>query len=243
MANRTIYFGNIHPDATCEDICNAIRGGGILAKIRYLVDKHIAFITFVDPDLALHFCTTTNETGGIILKGRRLKLGWGKPSSLPGHVIQAIQNGGSRNVYLGNIHPHMTKDKLKQDFAEYGDIELVNCLKEKNCAFVNFTSIAAAIRAMDGIRTKEEYQGVRINYGKDRCGNPPKFMHQRKQHSETTPATTTATTATMPSLSSTLTLSSSSSSSSASSSSNGIVTPTTSDRSDQLAPHPSANVI
>ena len=29
-------------------------------------------------------------------------------------------------------------EKLKRDFGEYGDIELVNFLKEKNCAFVNF---------------------------------------------------------------------------------------------------------
>ncbi|KAI8332248.1 hypothetical protein BC941DRAFT_437036 [Chlamydoabsidia padenii] len=208
MANRTVYLGNIHPDTTCEDICNMIRGG-LLYKIRYMTDKHIAFISFVDPVQALQFYTdATNQ--GMILKGRRLKLGWGKPSSLPGHVIHAVQNGGSRNVYLGNIDTTiMTEEKLRQDFAEYGAIELLNTLKEKNCAFVNFTSIAAAIRAMEGIRTKEEYMGVRINYGKDRCGNPP-----RKE----------ARPVVVPSAPS---LSLSSSSSSSASSSNGIVTPTT----------------
>lgn len=39
--NRTVYLGNIHPETTTEDLCNAIRGG-VLQSIRYLQDKHIA---------------------------------------------------------------------------------------------------------------------------------------------------------------------------------------------------------
>ena len=45
--NRTVYLGNIHPETTLEEICNTIRGG-ILQQIRYIQDKHIAFVTFVD---------------------------------------------------------------------------------------------------------------------------------------------------------------------------------------------------
>lgn len=39
--NRTVYLGNIHPETTMEDLCNAIRGG-VLQSIRYMADKHIA---------------------------------------------------------------------------------------------------------------------------------------------------------------------------------------------------------
>lgn len=175
VANRTIYLGNIHPDTTTEEICNVIRGG-ILSQIRFIPDKHIAFVTFVDPHVAsiflnqaLHHC--------IVIKNRRLKVGWGKPVALPINVIYAVQNGGSRNVYVGNIDDTITEEKLKHDFSEYGDIELVNKLKEKNCAFVNFTSIAGAVRAIEGIRSKEEYKKFRINYGKDRCGKAPRLQH------------------------------------------------------------------
>lgn len=177
VASRTIYIGNIHPDTTSEDICNVVRGG-ILSQIRFMPDKHIAFITFVDPILAESFY---NSTDCLVIKNRRLKLGWGKPSSLPLTVMNAVQNGGSRNVYIGNIDDLITKEKLKHDFSEYGDIELVNTLKEKNCAFVNFTSIAGAVRAIEGIRSREEYKKFRINYGKDRCGNPPKYPLQQQQ--------------------------------------------------------------
>ena len=48
--NRTIYLGNIHPETTTEDLCNAIRGG-VLQSIRYMQDKHIAVCLslIVDP--------------------------------------------------------------------------------------------------------------------------------------------------------------------------------------------------
>ncbi|KAI9311848.1 hypothetical protein BX666DRAFT_1867171 [Dichotomocladium elegans] len=191
IATRTIYLGNIHPDTTCEEICNVIRGG-ILSQIRYLSDKHIAFVTFVDPTLALHFFNQSMYHG-LVIKNRRLKIGWGKASSLSPAVLAAVQNGGSRNVYLGNIDETVTEEKLKQDFADYGEIELVNTLKEKNCAFVNFTSIAAAVRAIEGIRSKEEYKKFRINYGKDRCGNPPRAHRQPHRIPDPVLMTPTAT--------------------------------------------------
>ncbi|ORZ13192.1 hypothetical protein BCR42DRAFT_493262 [Absidia repens] len=194
VSNRTIYLGNIHPDTTCEDICNVVRGG-ILSQIRYMVDKHIAFLVFVDPMQALQFFNQSNYYG-MVIKSRQLKIGWGKPCSLSGNVIQAVHNGGSRNVYLGNMEgdESMSEEKLKQDFSEYGDIELVNTLKEKNCAFINFTSIAAAIRAIEGIRTKEEYKRFRINYGKDRCGNPPRSSPSLPKSTSELMETTTTTT-------------------------------------------------
>ena len=39
--NRTVYLGNIHPETTPEDLCNAIRGG-VVQSLRYMQDKHIA---------------------------------------------------------------------------------------------------------------------------------------------------------------------------------------------------------
>lgn len=44
--NRTVYLGNIHPETSTEDLCNAIRGG-VLQSIRYMQDKHIAVSEFV----------------------------------------------------------------------------------------------------------------------------------------------------------------------------------------------------
>ncbi|WWD16164.1 hypothetical protein CI109_100589 [Kwoniella shandongensis] len=179
VGNRTIYLGNIHPDTTLEELCNNIRGG-MLQQIRFFQDKHIAFVTFVDPAAAMQFYQTANATS-LSINARRLKIGWGKHSGpLPPTLLQAIQAGASRNVYIGAIADFnlFTEEKLRQDFGEYGDIDMINFLKEKGAAFVNFTSIMSAQKALEGIKLKPEYTTLRISFGKDRCANPPRAVHQ-----------------------------------------------------------------
>jgi RNA recognition motif-containing protein len=173
LGNRTIYLGNIHPETTIEEICNVVRGG-LLHHIRYIPDKHICFVTFIDPTSAASFYALSNLQG-LMIHNRRLKIGWGKHSgALPPAIALAVSGGASRNVYIGNLDESWSEERLRQDFAEYGEIELVNTLREKSCAFVNFTNIANAIKAIEGMRGREEYKRFKINFGKDRCGNPPR---------------------------------------------------------------------
>ncbi|KAK0566728.1 hypothetical protein OC861_003088 [Tilletia horrida] len=182
MGNRTIYLGNIHPDTTTEEICNHIRGG-ILQNVRYIPEKHIAFVTFVDPHAALAFFHLSSYQG-IMIHNRRLKIGFGKHSGpLSPAIAMAVQAGGSRNVYIGNIDDPQLFDveKLKRDFGDFGEVELVNTLEEKNCAFVNFCNIQNAIKAMEAMKNHPDYQKVKIAYGKDRCGNAPRSGAQGGQ--------------------------------------------------------------
>jgi hypothetical protein len=48
-----------------------------------------------------------------------------------------VHSGATRNVYVGSIEDFesFNEDKLKRDFGEYGDIELVNFLREKYAHF------------------------------------------------------------------------------------------------------------
>ncbi len=173
LGNRTVYLGNIHPETTIEEICNVVRGG-LLHHIRYIPDKHICFVTFIDPTSAASFYALSNLQG-LMIHNRRLKIGWGKHSgALPPAIALAVSGGASRNVYIGNLDETWTEERLRQDFSEYGEIELVNALREKSCAFVNFTNIANAIKAIEAVRGREEYKRFKINFGKDRCGNPPR---------------------------------------------------------------------
>ena len=177
LGNRTIYLGNIHPETTIEEICNVVRGG-LLHHIRYIPDKHICFVTFIDPTAAASFYALSNLQG-LMIHNRRLKIGWGKHSgALPPAIALAVSGGASRNVYIGNLDETWTEERLRQDFSEFGEIELVNALREKSCAFVNFTNIANAIKAIEAIRSKDEYKKFKVNFGKDRCGNPPRQMQQ-----------------------------------------------------------------
>jgi hypothetical protein len=45
----------------------------------------------------------------------------------------AVHAGATRNVYIGNVEDFevFSEERLKTDFGEFGDIELVNFLKEK----------------------------------------------------------------------------------------------------------------
>ena len=183
LGNRTVYLGNIHPETTIEEICNVVRGG-LLHHIRYIPDKHICFVTFIDPTSSASFYALSNLQG-LMIHNRRLKIGWGKHSgALPPAIALAVSGGASRNVYVGNLDESWSEERLRQDFSDYGEIELINTLREKSCAFVNFTNIANAIKAIEGIRGREEYRRFKINFGKDRCGNPPRQLsnhHQQKQ--------------------------------------------------------------
>ncbi|OAA65731.1 negative regulator of differentiation 1 protein [Niveomyces insectorum RCEF 264] len=177
LGNRTIYLGNIHPETTVEEICNVVRGG-LLHHVRYIPDKHICFVTFIDPTAAASFYALSNLQG-LMIHNRRLKIGWGKHSGgLPPAIALAVSGGASRNVYIGNLDETWTEERLRQDFTEFGEIELVNTLREKSCAFVNFTNIANAIKAIEAIRSKEEYKKFKVNFGKDRCGNAPRQLQQ-----------------------------------------------------------------
>ncbi|KAI8084681.1 uncharacterized protein BX664DRAFT_366271 [Halteromyces radiatus] len=169
-AQRTIYLGNLPVDTTCEDICNGMRGGK-LYNVRYLKEKNMAFVTFVDPNAAF-LAFERGQSVGIAIKHRRVKVGWGKSSGIPFHTLMAIQQQGvTRNLYLGGTD-QVTIEQIRKDFSQYGDIEMINHVKDKNCTFVNYTSINSAMQARQGIKTNPMYNSIRINYGKDRCDNP-----------------------------------------------------------------------
>lgn len=182
LGNRTVYLGNLHQDSSVEEICNVVRGG-LLQSIRFLKERHVCFITFIDPIAAAQFFAMC-QLHGLTIHNRRIKVGWGKHSGpLSNALSLAVSNGASRNIYIGNIidFKYYNPQKLRDDFAKFGDIEQINYLEEKNCAFINFVNIANAIKAIDGIKSFNDYKVLKINFGKDRCGNLPRQFQNQNQ--------------------------------------------------------------
>lgn len=181
LGNRTVYLGNLHQDSSVEEICNVVRGG-LLQSIRFLKERHVCFITFIDPIAAAQFFAMC-QLHGLTIHNRRIKVGWGKHSGpLSNALSLAVSNGASRNIYIGNISDfeYFNAMKLREDFSKFGDIEQINYLEEKNCVFINFVNIANAIKAIDGIKSFDDYKNLKINFGKDRCGNLPRqFQNQQ----------------------------------------------------------------
>ena len=118
---------------------------------------------------------------GLTIHNRRIKVGWGKHSGpLSNALSLAVSNGASRNIYIGNIvdFEYFNPAKLREDFTKFGDIEQINYLEEKIVHSL-ISNIANAIKAIDGIKSFEDYKNLKINFGKDRCGNLPRqFQNQ-----------------------------------------------------------------
>lgn len=50
-----------------------------------------------------------HSTECLVIKNRRLKVGWGKPSALPYAVLNAVHQGSSCNIYVGTINDSITE--------------------------------------------------------------------------------------------------------------------------------------
>ncbi|ONH65728.1 Negative regulator of differentiation 1 [Cyberlindnera fabianii] len=101
-------------------------------------DRHVCFITFIDPIAAAQFYAMA-QIHGLTIHNKRIKIGWGKHSGpLSNGLTLAVSSGPQEHLHL------FSKDALRKKFSEYGDIEQINFLLEKNCVFVNFTSISNA---------------------------------------------------------------------------------------------------
>lgn len=164
VGNRTIYIGNINPRSRAEDICNVVRGG-ILQSIKYIPEKRISFVTFIEAPSAVQFYANS-FIDPIVLHGNMLRVGWGHYSGpLPKLISLAVTIGASRNVYVSLpefafkekfIHDPQYKqlhetlalpdaEQLREDFSTYGDIEQINYLSDSHCCWINFMNISSAI--------------------------------------------------------------------------------------------------
>lgn len=94
-----------------------------------------------------------------------------KKLHLPGSNLgdDGTLEGPTRSLWLGNIPSSTTVSSLNVIFANYGPIESTRVLTHKNCGFVNFETLDAAVSAKSTLNGKEIFPGagpVRIGYAK-----------------------------------------------------------------------------
>ena len=63
----------------------------------------------------------------------------------------------------------LTEERLREDLAEFGTIEQAAVVPDRHCAFVSFTSVQAALKAVQQLPSRDAYRAYRIAYGKDNC--------------------------------------------------------------------------
>ncbi|KAG0175695.1 hypothetical protein DFQ28_006884 [Apophysomyces sp. BC1034] len=85
------------------------------------------------------------------------------PSSAPAQMP-------SRALWLGNINPSLSVPDLMLLFSGYGTVESARILSDKECAFVNFTTMESAVAAKNDLETRlgSKLAGtpVRVGFGK-----------------------------------------------------------------------------
>lgn len=178
---RVIYMGNLDDDVTVEDICNSIRAGGPLFAIKLVPEKKCAFLTFVDSYSAqVLYQVAQTPTGGIVIKNKRIKVGWGKPSILPKAAGEALRFGASRSICIQGLNEF---SDLNADFAQFGEVEQIHIVSDKSTVFVNFCCVMDAVKALNAVNDgilKEKYKDFSCIFGKDRVSCEPRLTVSKR---------------------------------------------------------------
>ncbi|KAJ3034512.1 hypothetical protein HDV00_004977 [Rhizophlyctis rosea] len=164
---RTVYLGNLPSPVSYEEVINNVRGGA-LEQVKILEEKNCAFVTFVEASAAQSY-NQNAQVKRLQINNQEVKIGWGKHSSIPTSVLAALQNGASRNVFIGNIDDAVTEPMLLQEFTKFGPIDRVTILSDKRIAFVHMAGVAAAIEAVSCLTHDPRWVNQHISYGEDRC--------------------------------------------------------------------------
>ena len=130
---RTVYIGQVDPETTYEELCNIVHGGNLenvkvgggrraaltlgrdhtyltwpLAggprpgHTQIVAETQCAFVSFLSAEEANAYFNWATASPPL-LRGRQVRIGWGKPSSLSPEVAAAASRGATRKVYIGGV--------------------------------------------------------------------------------------------------------------------------------------------
>jgi len=154
-----IWLGNIAPTATSKTL------QAVLGRFGSLTDAAVfparigplgyAFVKFEALEDAVRALETLNNTVVPPLSGsKQLKMRYKPAASGPAGREESMNDSTksstmpSRHLWLGNITQKPTEDIIFQAFSKFGRMESARVFPAKAYAFVNFSDINAAVRAM-----------------------------------------------------------------------------------------------
>ncbi|KAL0076616.1 armadillo-type protein, partial [Phycomyces blakesleeanus] len=127
-------------------------------------------VVSAEPEQPEHTLRNTYSSGNLFDMNRDMTGSdsftvWsGFDTSSPGTQIP------SRALWLGNVNPSLSVPDLIQLFSCYGTVESARILSDKECAFVNFSTVESAVAAKADLETRlgNKVAGtpVRVGFGK-----------------------------------------------------------------------------
>ncbi|KAI9269993.1 armadillo-type protein [Helicostylum pulchrum] len=123
-----------------------------------------------DSELLANMISIDNTSQNTLVENNRSSF-ISTTSNLNAQQQQQQHNSAiSRSLWIGNIDMSITVDGLTRLFSNYGPIESVRLLMEKECAFINFYHLDDAVRAKDDVLSNLSGRIgsciVRIGYGR-----------------------------------------------------------------------------
>jgi RNA recognition motif-containing protein len=151
--SRSVFVRKLSPACRPEDLMNEVGQYGPIESFRIDAERHEASINFVDGQSA---AALLDEKPTIVFAGQSApaELTWGKKKPMPPEIAMAIANGATRNLYVSGLPESgtLTNERLAEVFSAFGEIESVRVMRVQPNAYVNFTSIEAAVKAREGLR-------------------------------------------------------------------------------------------
>ena len=77
-------------------------GGPRPGRTQIVAEKQCAFVSFLSAEEANAYFNWATASPPL-LRGRQVRIGWGKPSSLSPEVAAAASRGATRKVYIGGV--------------------------------------------------------------------------------------------------------------------------------------------
>ncbi|CAK9316003.1 unnamed protein product [Citrullus colocynthis] len=161
---RTVFAYQISLKATERDVYEFFSRAGKVRDVRLIMDRNsrrskgVGYVEFVD---AMSVPMAIALSGQLLLSQPVMV----KPSEAEKNQVQSTSaaggpggvmgpySGGARRLYVGNLHPNITEDNLRQVFGAFGTVELVQMpLDEsghcKGFGFIQFSRLEDARNAL-----------------------------------------------------------------------------------------------
>ncbi|XP_038887515.1 RNA-binding protein 39-like isoform X2 [Benincasa hispida] len=161
---RTVFAYQISLKATERDVYEFFSRAGKVRDVRLIMDRNsrrskgVGYVEFVD---AMSVPMAIALSGQLLLSQPVMV----KPSEAEKNQVQSTAaaggpggvmgpySGGARRLYVGNLHPNITEDNLRQVFGAFGTVELVQMpLDEsghcKGFGFIQFSRLEDARNAL-----------------------------------------------------------------------------------------------
>lgn len=171
--SRALYLGNLSEETTNSDLCKLGNKFGGLELVRLNKEKNNGFINFLDASAAEEMFMQA-QSRPITIHNAPIKVGWAKSAPLRPEIQQAIQEGATRNLYIGGISDNINEEHLRELIAPYchGEFDGIHILRPKKIAFVNLISVKAAIQARQALQESGnpivlDGQPIKINFAKE----------------------------------------------------------------------------